>query len=59
MPVSVKHIGGKHRLVEADGSISMSKNGKARDGGGHMLSSKANFQRDIINKAIATKAAKK
>lgn len=58
MPVRVKQIGNKHRLVEADGSISLTKSGKPKDGGGHTLGSKAEKQAGIINAAIAKRDAK-
>lgn len=60
MPLSVKHINGMHRLVEADtGRIAVTKNGKPRDGGGHVRNSLAQKQAGIINAAIAKKAEKK
>lgn len=58
MPVKVKRIGSRHRLIEADGSISLTKGGKPKDGGGHTLNSQAQRQAGIINAAIAKKAKK-
>ena len=49
MPVRVKKIGSKFRLVEANGTIAKTQNGKPRDGGGHTLNSKANRQASVIN----------
>lgn len=35
MPLSVRKIGTKWRLVEPSGKIAMTDKGNARDGGGH------------------------
>ena len=49
MPVQVKKIGTKFRIVEGNGAIAVTKNGKPRDGGGHTLKSKAGRQASVIN----------
>lgn len=60
MPVSVKQIGSKHRIVEAaTGKIATTPSGKPRDGGGHSLHSKAQAQANAINAGIAKNKKKK
>jgi hypothetical protein len=49
MPVRVVKRRGKYRLVEPSGRIAKSKNGKARDGGGHKSAKKAHTQKGFIN----------
>lgn len=44
MPISVKKIKDKFRLVEPDGSIAKNKKGTAIDGGGHSSRSDASKQ---------------
>mgnify|MGYP001306783305 CR=1 FL=1 len=56
MPVIVKHVAGKYRIVEADtGAIASSKHNKPIDGGGHEDENKAIRQAGHINKGIAAK----
>lgn len=35
MPVHCRDLGGKYRICESNGAISVTVNGKAVDGGGH------------------------
>lgn len=50
MPVHVEKKNGLYRIVEADGKIAKTKNGKSRDGGGHKDKMKAFRQAGYINK---------
>ena len=50
MPVKVVKRKDKYRIVEPDGKIAKSKNGKALDGGGHSSRSKAIKQLRAINR---------
>lgn len=50
MPVQVRKRNGKYRIVEPDGKIAKTKNGKPRDGGGHDSKKKAEIQKSKINK---------
>lgn len=50
MPVEVKRIHGKNRVVEqATGKIAKTHKGHARDGGGHRSKEKAQRQARAIN----------
>ena len=49
MPVKVKKIGDKFRIVEGDDSIVKNKGGTAVDGGGHVNKRKAMLQASAIN----------
>lgn len=49
MPVHVKKIGKKYRLVDPDGSIVKNKGGTAADGGGHTTHGQAVAQAQAIN----------
>ncbi len=49
MPVSVKKIGKKYRLVEPGGKIAKTSGGNPRDGGGHSSKEKAERQRFYMN----------
>ena len=52
MPVTVKHIAGKYRIVEAEsGNIATNKNNRPIDGGGHEDEAKAERQAGYINQA--------
>lgn len=55
MPVSYKKIGKKYRIVGPGGSIEKTKNGKARDGGGHATKAGALRQLRAINMSLAGK----
>jgi hypothetical protein len=48
MPISIKRIGKRYRLVEPDGTIAKNDNGKAIDGGGHNTKERAESQRRAI-----------
>lgn len=53
MPVHTKKIDGQWRIVEGNGRIAKSKNGKPRDGGGHGNNlKKAEAQARAINESI-------
>lgn len=49
MPVGVRRINGKYRIVEPDGSIATTPKGHARDGGGHSTRDKALAQMRAMN----------
>ena len=49
MPVSVRRINGKFRIVEPGAGISTTPNGKPRDGGGHATRSQALAQMRAMN----------
>jgi len=49
MPVKVKKIGDKFRIVEGDSSIVLNRSGTAVDGGGHVNKKKAMLQAAAIN----------
>lgn len=54
MSVKVRKIRGKYRVVESDTArISKTKNGVAKDGGGHIRSKKAHSQARHIHEGIA------
>lgn len=60
MPVAVKQIEGLFRIVEEDGSISMTKKrhghpAKQRDGGGYALHARASAQVNLMNRIEARK----
>lgn len=48
MPIKVKRIGKKYRLVEDDGAIAKNRRGTPIDGGGHSSSDKAIRQAQAI-----------
>jgi hypothetical protein len=48
MPLSVKRIGKRYRLVEPDGKIAKNDKGTALDGGGHPSKDRAESQRRAI-----------
>jgi len=48
MPLKVKKIGKKYRLVEPDGAIAKNRRGTAIDGGGHSSSTAATKQAQAI-----------
>ena len=49
MPVRVSKHKGIYRVVETDGGIAKTKNGNARDGGGHKSRAKAEAQVRAMN----------
>lgn len=49
MPVHVKKIGKKYRVVDPSGKIAKNKGGTALDGGGHSSSIKATKQAQAVN----------
>ena len=51
MPVSVKRLRGKYRIVEPGGKIAKTNKGHARDGGGHASKQKAMRQQRAINRS--------
>jgi len=56
MPVKVRQIGRKYRVVEADsGAVATGSKGNPRDGGGHQSEAKAKRQAAIINAHLAKK----
>ena len=55
MPVGIKRINGKYRIVEPSGEIATTPNGFARDSGGHKTRDKALRQMRAINAGIAEK----
>uniref|UniRef100_A0A6M3IKY0 Uncharacterized protein n=1 Tax=viral metagenome TaxID=1070528 RepID=A0A6M3IKY0_9ZZZZ len=56
MPVAVKKIGGKYRIVEkATGRIAKTDKGNPVDGGGHLNRIKAGTQAGRINSGIKKK----
>jgi len=59
MPVKVKKIGGKFRVVERDGSIATNRAGTALDGGGHGTKAKAIMQVGAVNSSIANRTKRK
>ena len=52
MPVKVRKVKGKFRVVEPDGRIAKGSRGHARDGGGHVDRAKALRQAGYINDAL-------
>jgi hypothetical protein len=54
MPVKVKKIDDKYRIVEEDGSVARTKggSGKPHDGGGHRSRTKAEAQARAINQGL-------
>ena len=52
MPVKVRKVKGKFRVVEPDGRIAKGSRGHARDGGGHLDREKALRQAGYINEAL-------
>lgn len=58
MPVHVERRGGKYRLIEPDGTLAMTPQGHARDGGGHDSEGMAGRQARAINSSLK-KAAKR
>ena len=57
MPVAVREIDGKNRIVElSTGEIHLTKTGKPADGGGHEDAEKADRQAGYINAGIAKAA---
>jgi hypothetical protein len=52
MPVGVRRINGKYRIVEPGGDIATTPNGKPRDGGGHPTEAQARRQQRAINANI-------
>ena len=60
MPVTVKKVGGKYRVVEkATGQIAKNKAGTAVDGGGHSSGGRAGAQASAINHSLASRKKKK
>ena len=53
MPVGVKRINGKYRIVEPSGEIATTPNGFARDSGGHKTRDKAIRQMRAINAGVS------
>lgn len=51
MPVRVKKVGSRYRVVESDGSIAKNRSGTAVDGGGHQSREKALAQAAAINRS--------
>lgn len=49
MPVTVKKIGRKYRVVEPNGRVAKTKNGKPIDGGGHATKAMASRQARAVN----------
>ena len=49
MPVTVRRIGSKYRIVEPGGGISTTPQGHARDGGGHATRAQALRQMRAMN----------
>lgn len=52
MPVRPEKRGNRWRIVEPDGSLATTDNGKPRDGGGHKSKGKALAQARAINQAV-------
>lgn len=54
MPVHVKKVDGKYRIVEEDGGIARTQGGtgKPHDGGGHRSKTKADAQARAINAGL-------
>jgi len=59
MPVKVKKIGSKFRVVEGDGSIATNRAGTPIDGGGHSTRTKAIMQVGAVNSSIANRTRKR
>jgi ribulose 1,5-bisphosphate carboxylase large subunit-like protein len=55
MPVTVRRIGSKYRIVEPGGGISTTPQGHARDGGGHATRAQALRQMRAMNMHIEGK----
>lgn len=49
MPVHVEKRGARYRIIEADGKIATTPNGRPRDGGGHRQKRTAMAQMRAIN----------
>lgn len=49
MPVSIKKVKDKYRIVEPNGRIAKNKSGTALDGGGHSTKQAAVIQMRAIN----------
>lgn len=49
MPVRVKKVGNKFRVVDPDGKLAHNKSGKPLDGGGHSSMAKATAQSQAVN----------
>jgi len=59
MPVTVKKLGGKWRVVEeASGRIATTHKGNPVDGGGHAAIGRANRQATAINTNLAKRKQK-
>lgn len=56
MPVSVRRINSKYRIVEPGGDIATTPQGHARDGGGHPSRAQAEAQMRAMNASIEAKA---
>lgn len=52
MPVTVRRVGSKYRIVEPGGGISTTPQGHARDGGGHATRAQALRQMRAMNASI-------
>lgn len=52
MPVSIREIDGKYRIVEPGGAIATTPQGHARDGGGHKTRAQAAAQQRAINASL-------
>ena len=55
MPVKVRKVRGKYRIVEGDGKVAKTRAGNARDAGGHSVKNKADAQARAINANIERK----
>lgn len=56
MPVKMKFIGGKYRVVEVStGRLAKNKGGIALDGGGHRTSGAAKAQAAAVNSSLSRK----
>ena len=56
MPVSVRKINGKYRIVDPSGGIEETPQGHPRDGGGHDTKNEADRQARAINMHLAEKS---
>lgn len=52
MPVSVKKIGGRYRIVSPSGAVEKNRGGTSVDGGGHRSKARAVRQARAINASL-------
>jgi hypothetical protein len=55
MPVRVRKMNKRWRLIESSGTLAVTRSGAARDGGGHTIKKTAERQAKAINSRKVTK----